>query len=278
MSGRWFRMYENVINDPKVMKLPEATRWHWVALLCSASMNKGAIPSTADLAFLLRKTESQAAAILAELTVAGLLDRVDGGFAPHNWGGRQFKSDGSTERVKRFRNKQGNVSVTADETGPEQSITEQNKAEQTPGAASVDLERELRADLTAIFDQANRPVPNLQRASIWLAKGYSSPTVCRVVRELLGRKPDIASLAYFDSAIATADANRSATPSELAAATANTDYDKAAAFFARSGVWFKGIGPAPGQSGCKASTELLEKHGIGPDGEKLRKMEKVDAE
>jgi hypothetical protein len=29
--SRWFGMYDDVINDPKVMRLSEAMRWHWVA-------------------------------------------------------------------------------------------------------------------------------------------------------------------------------------------------------------------------------------------------------
>lgn len=77
-------MHAGVINDPKVMKLPEATRWHLVAFLCVK------IPPPADLAFSLRMSAQRVAALTTELFQAGLLDKVDGGFAAHNWSGRQY--------------------------------------------------------------------------------------------------------------------------------------------------------------------------------------------
>ena len=169
MSGRWFRMYDDVINDPKVMKLPEATRWHWVAVLCAASKHGGKVPAAAELAFLLRMTDQRAASLVAELLRAGLLDKVDGGFVPHNWEGRQYKSDGSTERVKRFRERQrnvsGNVSSAVSETGPEAEAEQkqkqkQSRADEAPRAVQVDLvEEALRADLREILGIACRPVP-----------------------------------------------------------------------------------------------------------------------
>jgi hypothetical protein len=56
---------------------------------------------------MLRLTEQRAAAILVSLHAAGLLDKDDKSvFSPHNWDKRQFKSDVSTERVRRFRNNQ----------------------------------------------------------------------------------------------------------------------------------------------------------------------------
>lgn len=138
MNNPWFRMYAGVINDPKVMKLPEATRWHWVAFLCIASDNGGKLPPAADLAFLLRMTEQRAAVLVTELHRAGLLDKDDSGFAPHNWAGRQYQSDSSTKRVRDHRERKkrevdvtGNVSPAVTVTPPEQSRTEteQNRAD-----------------------------------------------------------------------------------------------------------------------------------------------------
>ncbi len=114
--NHWLRLYNDVINDPKVLKLPEASRWHWVAMLCIASKYDGEIPSLGDVALLLRMPEHKAGAVLATLAKAGLLDKTETGFRPHNWEGRQYKSDVSTERVKRFRNGKRNVSETPPDT------------------------------------------------------------------------------------------------------------------------------------------------------------------
>lgn len=132
--SRWFRFYDDAINDPKILKLPEASRWHWTALLCIASKNDGVLPSTEDVALMLRVKPSSAAAIIAGMKNVGLLDFVDGRFSPHNWNGRQYKSDVSTERVKRFRKRERNVSETPPET---EADTEQKEDRIGDARASV---------------------------------------------------------------------------------------------------------------------------------------------
>ncbi len=128
---RWLRLYDDTINDPKIIKLPEATRWHWIAMLCIASKNDGALPALDDVAIQLRVTAAKATEIISALVKAQLLDKTETGFAPHNWNGRQYKSDVSTDRVKRFRNGQRNVSPpvtsTVSETPPETEADTEKK-------------------------------------------------------------------------------------------------------------------------------------------------------
>ncbi|WP_338688941.1 hypothetical protein V5279_25130 [Bradyrhizobium sp. 26S5] len=45
--------------------------------------------------------------------------------------------------------------------------------------------------------------------------------------------------------------------------------ESAVKFYARTRVWSRHAGPEPGLSGCRASPELLQKHGLAPDGRKL---------
>lgn len=124
-QGRWFRYYEEALNDPKVQKLTGDLFKAWVNLLCLASRSGGSIPSLSDVAFALRVPESKAAIIMTELSSAGLFDAVPGNyFEPHNWCSRQYKSDVSTDRVKRFRKRFTSVSETENETPPEQSRAE----------------------------------------------------------------------------------------------------------------------------------------------------------
>ena len=274
----WFRMYADVINDRKVMKLPEATRWHWVACLCVASDHGGRLPPSADLAFALRMTEQRAAVLVTELHRAGLLDRDENGFAPHNWAGRQYQSDSSTKRVKEHRDRKkreaivtGNVSSDVSVTPPEQSRTEteQSRAD-APRAVQVDLvEEALRADLREILGSH----VDLSRCADWIAKGYDPGMVREVVRDLRRRKPDIASLAYFDAALADRHAKRAETPSERAGYAAVTDFDKVICMCVRTGVWSRYAGPEPGMGGCRAPREMLAKYGIdSATGEKMRKV------
>ena len=81
------------------------------------------LPAIGDMAYKLRVKEGEAAKRVQALKDAGLLDEDETGVSPHNWDARQFKSDVSTDRVKRFRqrcgNEKRNVSVTASETETE---------------------------------------------------------------------------------------------------------------------------------------------------------------
>ncbi len=116
--SRWFRFYDDAINDAKVLRLSDAHFRAWVTLLCFASKNNGELPPAADIALILRTKTSKVAEWLTVLTSVGLMDNEDGRFKPHNWSARQFRSDVSTDRVKRFRNGKRNVSPDVSETPP----------------------------------------------------------------------------------------------------------------------------------------------------------------
>jgi hypothetical protein len=136
---RWLRLYDDTINDPKIIKLPEATRWHWIAMLCIASKNDGSLPALDDISIQLRVTAAKATEIIAALTKAGLLDKTETGFAPHNWSGRQYKSDVSNERVKRYREKRRNVTPPVTVTPPEtEADTEQKQKDSEPNGSGAD--------------------------------------------------------------------------------------------------------------------------------------------
>jgi len=133
MADTWFRFYNGAVNDPKVQRLPPTLFRFWVNVLCLASANAGTLPALEDMEFTLRISANQLSEFIGKLVSSGLLEQNGETFQPHNWNVRQFKSDGSTERVKRFRERSSNATVTANETGPEteqiQSRTEQNTTE-----------------------------------------------------------------------------------------------------------------------------------------------------
>lgn len=122
--SRWLRLYDDTINDPKVIKLSEALRWHWIALLCVASKSGGLLPPLEDVAIQLRVTSAKATEIIAKLAKAGLLDKTETGFIPHNWEGRQFRSDTSNDRVKRYRQRKCNVTQDVTVTPPDTETEE----------------------------------------------------------------------------------------------------------------------------------------------------------
>jgi len=142
--ARWFRFYDDAVNNPKVQRLKPGLFRAWVNLLCVSSKHDGAITGDIEaLAFTLRLPAAKVKAQIEALLAARLIDVTETGFTPHDWPLYQYDSDTSTERVKRFRerfkerkqpaegNANGNVSTTDEsEHGPvSRNVIEQNRAE-----------------------------------------------------------------------------------------------------------------------------------------------------
>lgn len=128
MSGRWFRLYADAMRNPKVAKLTDwEFRW-WVNLLSVAAENDGVIPPAEDVKHILKVRLDHAYRALNALITAGLIDALDGHYVPHNWKQRQYKSDTSTARVKKHREKR-NVSETAPDTETDTETEKKDAAE-----------------------------------------------------------------------------------------------------------------------------------------------------
>ncbi len=135
--SRWFRIYDELLDDPKVQRLPPEDFKGWVNLLCLASRNEGRLPPVADIAFALRETESCVSLLTERLLNGGLLERRKGYLFPYKWAERQYKSDTSTGRVKRFRERSKTVAETSSDTEADTEHKEPPVAPRKRGAAPV---------------------------------------------------------------------------------------------------------------------------------------------
>ena len=105
---RWFRFYSEVLNDPKVQRLPITDRWHWIELLCLANERetRGTLPSISDIAFALRMPAAKATACVETLKAAGLLDLTEAGLQIYGWAkfesGEQPTLRTLWDRMRRF--------------------------------------------------------------------------------------------------------------------------------------------------------------------------------
>ncbi len=144
--SRWWRAYDEAVRDPKLILLTNRQHRAWFNLLCIASANAGRLPDVSLVAVELRLQRAKARLLLDELIALELFERDDQGFViPHNWSRRQYKSDVSTPRVKRFRNAPRNVSETPPENRDRVQSTEKKKEPAPDGAA-----RDFRGDLFGI--------------------------------------------------------------------------------------------------------------------------------
>jgi len=131
----WFRFYTSVVDDPKAQMLAPEMFKHWVNVLCIAAQHDGELPDIAVTAFTLRMTEAKAAGILAKLHALNLLDTTEKSFKPHNWDGRQYKTDHvdntNVERQRRHREK------SRDELRQLKALRDMNKTALRNGVSSV---------------------------------------------------------------------------------------------------------------------------------------------
>jgi hypothetical protein len=125
---QWFRFYGDAVNDPKVQSLDAPLFKMWVNILCLASKQNGQLV-TQQLPFQLRMDNDVTSTSLTLLEEAGLIKRQGLYVYPHNWDKRQFKSDTSAERTKRYRDRLRDVTVTPPDTDTD---TEQKRTPLPP--------------------------------------------------------------------------------------------------------------------------------------------------
>jgi len=128
---KWFRLYNEIIDDPKAAKMTPKEFRFFIYLLCLASEceENGVIPfSQKDISWRLRTPEKETNLYLNKLKELNIITE-NPLISFINWDKRQYKSDSSKERVRRYREKECNVTVTPVVTPPEQSRTETEQKE-----------------------------------------------------------------------------------------------------------------------------------------------------
>jgi len=115
---KWCRLHADMLNDPKVQTLDPITFKYWINALCLAADRDdgGNLGAVSDIAFAFRETENNVSSRFMRLCERGLIETDGETFHVRKWAKRQYKSDTSTKRVKRHRNRFSNVSVTAPDT------------------------------------------------------------------------------------------------------------------------------------------------------------------
>jgi hypothetical protein len=104
MSTYWIKLYVELIDDRKFMRVSLEAQARFMHLLCIAGKENagGELPTTGDLAWLLRCEEAELEPQLTELEGAGILQRTENGWLLVNFAKRQAAVPGD-ERYKEFR-------------------------------------------------------------------------------------------------------------------------------------------------------------------------------
>lgn len=148
MSNTWFRFYSEALNDPKVQSLDGDTFKVWVNLLCVTSQCDGHIIFD-DISFHLRMRDAEALSYCKKLADKGLLIPTEKGYMPNSWDNRQYKTDTSAERTKRYRerkkNGSGDVTVTSHVTAPDTDTDTEERRELPNGNSRKPARRKSTA-------------------------------------------------------------------------------------------------------------------------------------
>lgn len=147
MSMPWFRLYGRIIANDKLQLLAFEDRWHFIAFCCLK--NDGVLDEpesdlrTRRIAVKIGVQVRELDEITRRLKAVDLIDET---WSPVSWNDLQFKSDNSSERVKKYREKQQDnkvkrykaVTVAAQEEDTDTDTEE----EKTSCATSVALKPE----------------------------------------------------------------------------------------------------------------------------------------
>lgn len=133
---QWFRMYSEFATDPKVQSMDETLQRRFVMFLCLHGSGEYERLTDEELAFALRITPAELVNTRDVFKQKGFLG--DNGEIS-NWNKRQYKSDSSTERVRKHRaektKRKGNVSVTPSDSDSD-SDTESERTKNPSASAT----------------------------------------------------------------------------------------------------------------------------------------------
>jgi len=100
MPNPWFRLYHEFADDPKVQVMTEDMQRRLIMLFCDRCRDVLVTFSEQDIAFHWRITREQLSETKALFIEKGF---IDDDWNVLNWNARQYISDSSTERTRRYR-------------------------------------------------------------------------------------------------------------------------------------------------------------------------------
>lgn len=193
LSMQWFRMHAEFATDPKIQCLNETFQRRFVMFLCLQCTGEFERLSLEELAFALRIEPTELQQTIDAFKAKGFLDENG---KIRNWNKRQYKSDSSTERVRKHRlskdetlqKRSSNGHVTPSETDTD---SEKNSVR---AAAPPSLDASLFAEGKQIFGQSAGGM--LNRAI--RAKG--KPWLVGIIETCRSKDPE-AARAYLSAAL-----------------------------------------------------------------------------
>lgn len=158
----WFRTYNRMVDDEKLRLLAFEDRWHFMALCCLK--NEGLLDEP-DGELRRRKIAVRMGLQVRELEEVGRrlreVELIDDNLSPIKWDDLQRPSDNSSERVKKFRQKQRDSKPKRDVT-----VTETDGNAKS-NALEVEVESELSSSNEDVSSRDDRPLTRDEVLGAW---------------------------------------------------------------------------------------------------------------
>jgi hypothetical protein len=129
---KWFRLWTDIVNDPKMRKITDSQFRTLIYLMCLASEedSEGTINfSASDISWRIRRTETQVKSTLKSLSGLEILGPLDKSIVFLNWNKRQPISDNDAENKRKQREKTKNVLGQNKDTSLDSPPLEQNRTD-----------------------------------------------------------------------------------------------------------------------------------------------------
>jgi hypothetical protein len=218
---------------------------------------------------------------LAEIAAAGLLVRYESAGAHYlaitGWLKHQKIDRPTPSRLPPAPGEDDDVSPreASRALAPESDV--ESESDSGSGPATADVPAHTSGDAFAEFwrayprrDGANPRRPAEQKFHALVAAGIAPAVLIAAVKRFaaLEATRKAAGTRFIPQAMTWLAQERF---SDAAASEPPGTFDIADAvrLYARTGHWSRHAGPEPGLNGCRASADLLARHGLGPDGRRL---------
>lgn len=197
--SRWFRHYAGMMRDEKLVRVAikskqtvERVTWVWGAILESAAEIDDAGRyeiDVAEIAYFLRADEADIAGIVECLEGLG---RLHAGSVA-KWSDRQFQSDRSAERQKRYRDKRASGNRDDDHAHNNVTVTAASRHGDAPEAETETETEKETEDAASAASSASAPVLDLDEAERRCCEAAGSDRLGSFapIVELLHRQADL---------------------------------------------------------------------------------------
>lgn len=257
-SPPWIKLYNELLDDYAFGTLPDATKFHLIAIWLLASRSENRIPY--DPAWVARRINAGGAVDLDVL--------VRSGFIVPDQALPDVEQDASAPPAKR-------LSREREETEGERETEADSRAsavakrprdpsrfdefwKECPRREGPNPRKPAETKFNALVKSGVDQQMLIDEAKKWRQTEEARGNIgTRFIPQIVTwlnqqRWSDHAAVAFL-----VADADPGA------------QIEAAVKMFARLGRWSRFAGPEPGQTGCRASAELFAKYGMDPDGRKI---------